>query len=151
MMISSKGRYALRVMLDMAEQHGSGFIRLKDIAERQNISRKYLERIMTELCKKELVASSVGKDGGYRLMRPPADYTAGEILKAVEGDLVPVACLAENEKKCSACTCYTMPFWNGLAQQIDEYLNSYTLNDLIESKKNMSVCHCGTGEEEKIS
>ena len=80
MMISSKGRYALRVMLDMAEQQGNENIRLKDIAQRQDISRKYLESIMTELCKKELVQSSIGKVGGYRLVRSPSDYSVGEIL-----------------------------------------------------------------------
>lgn len=98
MMISSKGRYALRVMLDMAEQQGDENIRLKDIAQRQDISRKYLESIMTELCKKELVQSSIGKVGGYRLVRSPSEYTVGEILKAVEGDLIPVACLAKDGK-----------------------------------------------------
>ena len=98
MMISSKGRYALRVMLDMAEQQGDENIRLKDIAQRQDISRKYLESIMTELCKKELVQSSIGKVGGYRLVRSPSEYTVGEILQAVEGDLIPVACLAKDGK-----------------------------------------------------
>ena len=87
MMISSKGRYALRVMLDMAEQSGGGNIRLKDIAARQNISVKYLESIMTALCKSGLVESALGKDGGYRLRRAPEAYTAGEILRAAEGEL----------------------------------------------------------------
>lgn len=148
MMISSKGRYALRVMLDMAEQHSDENIRLKDIADRQNISRKYLESIMTVLCKSNLVKSSIGKDGGYRLMRPPDKYTAGEILQAVEGELVPVACLAKDSKKCSGvCTCYTLPFWEGLEEQINSYVNSYTLKDLLEAKENTPDCHCGTGTE----
>ena len=99
MMVSSKGRYALRVMLDMAYQTDSGNIRLKDIAERQNISRKYLESIMTLLCKHELVESALGKDGGYKLVRKPEDYPVGEILSAAEGELVPVSCLAEDGKK----------------------------------------------------
>lgn len=148
MMISSKGRYALRVMLDMAEQHSDENIRLKDIADRQNISRKYLESIMTVLCKNNLVKSSIGKDGGYRLMRPPDKYTAGEILQAVEGELVPVACLAKDSKKCSGvCTCYTLPFWEGLEEQINSYVNSYTLKDLLGAKENTPDCHCGTGAE----
>ena len=129
MMISSKGRYALRVMLDMAEQQGNENIRLKDIAHRQDISRKYLESIMTELCKKELVQSSIGKVGGYRLVRSPSEYTVGEILKAVEGDLIPVACL-------------TFPFWNGLAEQINAYVDSYTLKDLLDDKEKTHCC-CG--------
>ena len=99
MMISSKGRYALRVMLDMAEQSGGGNIRLKDIAARQNISVKYLESIMTALCKSGLVESALGKDGGYRLRRAPEAYTAGEILRAAEGELAPVSCLTEDGKK----------------------------------------------------
>ena len=129
MMISSKGRYALRVMLDMAEQQGDENIRLKDIAQRQDISRKYLESIMTELCKKELVQSSIGKVGGYRLVRSPSEYTVGEILKAVEGDLIPVACLAKDG-------------WNGLAEQINAYVDSYTLKDLLDDKEKTHCC-CG--------
>ena len=90
MMISSKGRYALRVMLDMAEHAGDSYIRLKDVAERQNISRKYLENIMPELARCGLVESALGKAGGYKLTRQPADYKVGEILCAAEGELAPV-------------------------------------------------------------
>ena len=110
MMFSSKSRYALRVMLDLARQSADGYVPLNDIAMRQNISRKYLEAIMNALCKGRLVESTVGKSGGYRLLRPPAEYTAGEILRAAEGDAVaPVACLAANGKKCDgACDCGTI-------------------------------------------
>ena len=81
-------------------------------------------------------------------MRPPDKYTAGEILQAVEGELVPVACLAKDSKKCSGvCTCYTLPFWEGLEEQINSYVNSYTLKDLLGAKENTPDCHCGTGAE----
>lgn len=137
MMVSSKGRYALRVMLDMAEQGEVGNIRLKDIAKRQDISVKYLESIMTTLCKSELVKSTLGKDGGYRLVRPPSEYTVGEVLLAAEGELIPVACLDKSGKKCGGeCSCYTLPFWQGLEEQINSYVNSYTLADLLAMKKN---------------
>ncbi len=140
MMVSSKGRYALRVMLDMAEQGEVGNIRLKDIAKRQDISVKYLESIMTTLCKGELVKSTLGKDGGYRLVRPPSEYTVGEVLLAAEGELIPVACLDKSGKKCSGeCSCYTLPFWQGLEEQINSYVNSYTLADLLAMKKNGEV------------
>lgn len=150
MMISSKGRYALRVMLDMAEQHSADNIRLKDIAERQNISRKYLESIMTVLCKSNLVKSSLGKDGGYKLVKSPDEYSAGEILEAVEGELVPVACLAKDGKKCSgADSCYTLPFWEGLEKQINTYVSSFTLQNLLDARKNTSDCHCAADNTEK--
>ena len=137
MMVSSKGRYALRVMLDMAEQGEVGNIRLKDIAKRQDISVKYLESIMTTLCKGELVKSTLGKDGGYRLVRSPSEYTVGEVLLAAEGELIPVACLDKSGKKCGGeCSCYTLPFWQGLEEQINSYVNSYTLADLLVMKKN---------------
>ena len=141
MMISSKGRYALRVMLDMAEQGGDSFLPLKDIADRQNISRKYLESIM-------------GKTGGYKLTRKPEDYKVGEILCAAEGELVPVSCLTKDGKKCEKVdSCYTLPFWIGLEEHINSYVNSYTLKDLLESgEKNHDKCGgctaCGGKEVE---
>ena len=151
MMISSKGRYALRVMLDMAEQSGGGNIRLKDIAARQNISVKYLESIMTALCKSGLVESALGKDGGYRLRRAPEAYTAGEILRAAEGELAPVSCLTEDGKKCGGvCTCYTLPFWRGLEEHINAYIDGYTLRDLLDAKRNTPVCG-GTGDADTNS
>lgn len=136
MMVSSKGRYALRVMLDMAEHGEEGFLRLSDIAERQNISRKYLESIMNLLCKSGLVESAVGKTGGYKLLRPAEEYSVGEILRAAEGELVPVSCLAEDGKKCGeVCTCYTLPFWRGLEAHINEYIDNYTLGGLLAEKR----------------
>ena len=135
MVISSKGRYALRVMLDMAERHNRGYIRLSDIAQRQGISRKYLESIMPELCKHGLVDSALGKTGGYRLTRSPKDYKVGEILAAAEGERVPVSCQAMDGGACDRKDiCYTLAFWKGLEKQITEYVNGYTLQDLLDLK-----------------
>lgn len=152
MMISSKGRYALRVMLDMAQQKDDGFIRLSDVAQRQEISRKYLESIMTVLSKSGLVESALGKSGGYRLARAPADYPVGEILRAAEGELAPVACLAREGHKCDRVGfCYTLPFWKGLEDQINAYVNSFSLQDLLDLKdqeKENGCCVCGGKEDE---
>lgn len=152
MMISSKGRYALRVMLDMAQQKDDGFIRLSDVAQRQEISRKYLESIMTALSKSGLVESALGKSGGYRLARAPADYPVGEILRAAEGELAPVACLAREGHKCDRVGfCYTLPFWKGLENQINAYVNSFSLQDLLDLKnqeKENGCCVCGGKEDE---
>lgn len=132
MMISSKGRYALRVMLDMAQQRDAGYIRLSDVAQRQGISRKYLESIMGALNKSGLVESALGKSGGYRLTRDPADYSAGEILRAAEGELIPVSCLAREGHKCDrAGLCFALPFWKGLEEQINAYVDSFSLQDLL--------------------
>lgn len=132
MMISSKGRYALRVMLDLADCPPGSFVSLNDIAYRQNISRKYLESIMNVLCKHALAESAVGKGGGYRLSRLPEEITAGQILRAAEGQLIPVSCLDESGKKCSGeCACSTLPFWRGLEERINSYIDSYTLRDLV--------------------
>lgn len=131
MMFSSKSRYALRVILDLARQSADGYVPLNDIAVRQNISRKYLEAIMNALCKGRLVESTVGKSGGYRLLRPLAEYTAGEILRAAEGNAVaPVACLAANSKKCDGGT---LPFWHGLEDHINAYIDGCTLADLLHT------------------
>ena len=143
MNITSKGRYALQVMLDLAQHREEGYISLKTVADRQGYSMKYLEMIVGQLKKAELLSSTRGKEGGYKLNRPPEDYTVGEILKAVEGDLIPVACLAKDGKKCTGnCTCYTFSFWNGLAEQINAYVDSYTLKDLLDDKEKTHCC-CG--------
>ena len=135
MIVSTKGRYALRVMIDMAKHNTGEFIRLKDMAERQDISRKYLESIMTGLSKHELVESAMGKDGGYRLNKQPEEYKIGDILRVTEGDLSPVACIAKDEKKCEMTNlCNAYPFWQGLATQINEYIDSYTLQDFLDNK-----------------
>ena len=127
-MVSTRGRYALRVMLDMAK-HGSGEWQcLNDIAQRQQLSKKYLESIMAALIRANLVESALGKSGGYRLTRAPADYPIGEILRAVEGNLSPISCQAEGETVCgSSCKCDARLFWQGLEDEINAYVNGHTL------------------------
>ena len=131
-MISTKGRYALRVMLDMAK-HGSGEWQcLSDIARRQQLSKKYLESIMAALIRAGLVESALGKSGGYRLTRAPADYPVGEILRAAEGNLSPISCQAEGDAVCGhSCNCEARLFWQGLEEQINAYIDSYTLAQLM--------------------
>lgn len=141
MMITSKGRYALRAMLDLAERPGDGFVRLSDIAARQHISRKYLERILPDLARHGLLESALGKSGGYRLTRPPGAYRVGEVLRAAEGALAPVACLTEDGHKCeTVADCCTYPFWEGLERQIDAYVDSYSLRDLLADRGGCRRC-----------
>lgn len=130
-MISTKGRYALRVMVDLAEHRNGGYIPMKEVADRQQISLKYLERILPSLSRGGLVDGVHGKGGGYRLMRDPDDYTVWEILSLVEGDLAPVACLAGDAKPCSrAAECRTLPMWEKYYQLTKEYFEGITLSDL---------------------
>lgn len=137
MMISTKGRYALKVMIDLAAHSGEGLIPLKEITERLNMSLKYVESIMSVLSKGHMVESASGKHGGYRLTREPNQYTVGEILRLAEGDLLPVSCNGLHEDVCeNADSCYTFPFWNGLNQVINEYLDSHTLADLVNKNNN---------------
>ena len=130
-MISTRGRYALRVLIDLAENQGDGYIPMKDVAARQGISLKYLEQIMPALKKNNIVKGVHGKGGGYRLAAEPCEINVGEVLKLTEGSLAPVACLAEGATKCDrARTCNTLDFWKGLNDVIDDYLRSKTLADL---------------------
>lgn len=132
MLISTKGRYALRVMIDLAENSGSGYIPLRDIAERQEISEKYLESIIKALVRAGFVDGVRGKGGGYRLTRDPGDYVVGDILRLTEGDLTPVACLSADAKECSrASRCRTKPMWDRLYGLINEFFDGYTLRDLM--------------------
>lgn len=131
MMISTKGRYALRVMLDLADHGTGGYIPLKDLARRQEISVKYLENILASLSRAGLVDAARGKGGGYRLSKPAADYSAGEIIRLAEGSLTSVACLKDEKKGCEkAGHCRALPLWQGLDQVIDQYLDSISLSDL---------------------
>ena len=131
MMISAKSRYALRVMVDLAQHNSEEFIPVKEIAARQGISLKYLESIMTVLTKGRMLESASGKGGGYRLIRQPAEYRVIDILRLIEGNLAPVACLCEGMKKCdSSAECNTLPFWKGLEDAINSYLEQHTLADL---------------------
>ena len=132
MMITTKGRNALKVMIDLARHEGEGYISLADIAERQNESLKYLEASAKQLSTAGLVVSARGKSGGYKLSRPAADYTAAEILLSGEGSLAPVSCLEEDSVPCkNACTCATLPLFKELDDVIMNFLNSKTLKDLI--------------------
>lgn len=134
-MISTKGRYALRVMIDLAEQGKGEFVPLKDIAERQQISKKYLEIIVKELVKGKLIKGSSGKGGGYTLCRDPGEYTVGEIIELTEGTLAAVACLAPGAEKCPrAGVCKTLPLWREFGQVVHDFFYSRKLTDLIDNK-----------------
>lgn len=132
MKITTKGRYALRIMVDLAKQNSDGFIPLKDISARQDISEKYSEMIIGLLAKAGLVMSSRGKGGGYKLVKAPELYSIGSVLKAVEGSLAPVSCLEQPEVVCPrAGSCITLPMWRELDRRIDEYLESVSIMDLV--------------------
>jgi Rrf2 family protein len=134
-MISTKGRYALRVMLDLAENAGGGYVPLKDIAARQEISKKYLEIIVKDLVGGNLISGVSGKGGGYRLCRAPEDYSVGEILELMEGPLASVACLSTDAPPCPrASDCQTLSLWAGYEQLTHDYFYGKKLTDL-ESKK----------------
>lgn len=132
MLVSTRGRYALRVMIDLAE-HSGGYITLRDIAARQEISEKYLESIISILVKASFVEGMRGKGGGYRLTREPERYTVGSVLKLTEGTLAPVACLDDKSKDCKhSVGCKTLPMWEKLNTLIDEYLEGITIADLAD-------------------
>ena len=133
MLISTRGRYALQVMIDLAEHRTDEFVSLKEIADRQEISEKYLESIIRMLVKAKVLVSLRGKGGGYRLKKEPEQYTVGSILRLTEESLAPVACLEETADICPrAGKCRTLPLWQGLEKVINEYLNSVTIADLLE-------------------
>lgn len=133
MKISTKGRYALRMMYDLALHRDEGYISLKDIAERQNISKKYLEQIVPLLNKSGVLKTNRGNKGGYMLAQKAEEYTVGDILRATEGSIAPVACLEYEPNECPrAGECSTLFVWEGLYQKIREYLDSVTLQDIID-------------------
>lgn len=134
MLISTKGRYALRVMIDLAEHQGDGCIPLKEIAHRQEISEKYLEIILKVLVRSHFLTGLRGKGGGYRLTRAPETYTVGSILRLTEDTLAPVSCLEEGSPYCERrVQCRTLPLWQGLNRVVNEYLDGVTLADLMSS------------------
>ena len=136
MRISTKGRYALRMLLDLAQRQQDGYVALKDIAERQNISKKYLEQIIPVFNKSDILKTNRGFQGGYRLARRPDQYTVGEILRLTEGSLAPVACLENDPVECERSgECATLPIWQGLYRVISEYLDGITLQDILDQQK----------------
>ena len=135
MRISTKGRYALRLMLDLGTNCSGDPIRLKDVARRQGISEKYLEQIISVLNKAGFVRSIRGPQGGYVLSKRPEEYTVGMILRLTEGSLAPVACLEADAKPCAMSPhCRTLPMWNRLNHVINEFFDSYTIADLMQTE-----------------
>ena len=138
MKISTKGRYALRMLIDLAEHQNDGFIALKDIAERQGISKKYLEQIIPVLNRSDVLNANRGYQGGYKLAKSPDKYTVGAILRLTEGSIAPVACLDHEPVDCPRREdCITLPLWKGLNKVITDYLDSVTLQDLLDNQKDM--------------
>jgi len=132
MIVSTKGRYALRVMVDLAEHPTEGYIPLREIAQRQEISEKYLEIILKMLVRKKMVVGLRGKGGGYRLNRAPEEYTVGEVLRCTEDSLAPVACLEDQGNPCPrALGCPTLPMWEKLDVLINRFFDGYTIADLM--------------------
>ncbi len=130
-MISTKGRYALRVMIDLAEHDNGSYIPLKEIAERQEISKKYLEIIVKDLVQGKLIKGSSGRGGGYKLCRKPEEYPVGEIIELMEGSLASVACLAGNADACPrASTCRTLPLWSEYDKVVHDFFYQKKLSDL---------------------
>ena len=133
MLISTKGRYSLRVMIDLAEHRSDGYIPLKVIADRQQISEKYLESIIKLLVKDRLLTALRGKGGGYKLTKEPEQYTVGSILRLTEESLAPVSCLEPGADACSrAAECRTLSMWQGLDRVINDYLDRITIADLLQ-------------------
>ncbi len=155
MMVSTKGRYALTVMLDLARQDPESYISLREVAERQHISMKYLESIVAILNRAGLVCALRGKGGGYRLTRKPEDCSVGEILRLTEGSMAPVYCLEPGGGCAKTDSCITYPMWQQLDRLIESYLSGVTLADLLEGKlpqaegkesTGSTICSCNDQE-----
>lgn len=141
MKISTKGRYALRLMLDLAYNHTGSFIPIKNISQRQDISDKYLEQIITQLSRAGLVKSARGAQGGYMLAKEPQEYTVGEILRLLEGNLAPVACVDDTKDVCTrADECVTMEVWREIKDAVNKVVDNITLADLVEQQR--QKCRC---------
>lgn len=143
MKISTKGRYAVRLMLDVAVYGADKNVSMRDVAERQNISMKYLEQIVSQLAKVGYLKSIRGAQGGYRLTKKPSEYTIGDILRTTEGALSPVACLDDEVNQCPrAGQCPTIDFWQGLYDTVNNYVDSVTLADLINKNNTETFDYC---------
>lgn len=135
MKVSTKGRYALRLMIDIALHSNGEYVSLKDISRRQEISVKYLEQIVSAICSAGFLKSTRGSQGGYMLAKEPRDYTLGEIIRVTEGTLSPVSCLDDNPSLCHRSSeCPTLEFWKGLNKVINDYVDSITLEDIVEQQ-----------------
>ena len=140
MKISTKGRYALRTLIDLAQHGDHGLVALKDIAGRQEITQKYLEQIVTQMSKAGFLKGVRGPQGGYRLSRDPKDVNVAEILEAIEGSLAPVTCLGSETNECDRCgDCSTLELWTGLHECVMNYLTSITLQDLVDKADKAAV------------
>lgn len=140
MKISTKGRYALRFLLDLAQHQSSGFVALKDIAHRQQISKKYLEQIVPALNKSGILIANRGYQGGYKLAKTPDKYTVGDILRLTEGSLAPVSCLDFEPMECERRNeCITLPIWKGLYKAITDYVDGITLQDILDNNPKTST------------
>lgn len=136
MKISTRGRYALRMLIDLAQHQGEGYVTLKDIAKRQNLSQKYLEQIVPAFNHGGILQTNRGFHGGCRLSRTPDQYTVGEILRMAEGSLAPVACLEQEPTTCvRSADCAVLPIWQGLNKVINDYLDSITLQDILDQQQ----------------
>lgn len=132
-MISTRGRYALRVMIDLAEHRKDGYIPMKEVAQRQGISLKYLERILPALTKNGLIEGVHGKGGGYQLVKEPSDCVVGDILRLTEGDLAPVSCLEDSAPPCErGGQCKTLPMWKEFYKMVNQYFDGITLADILD-------------------
>ncbi|MBN7772702.1 RrF2 family transcriptional regulator [Clostridium aminobutyricum] len=133
MKVSTKGRYSLRLLIDLAEHNTGEYIPLKEISERQNISVKYLEQIVNQLGKAGYLNSVRGPQGGYKLSKAPKEYIIGDILRIMEGSFAPISCLQDTKNQCERYNeCATISFWEGLYEVIDDYINQFTLQDLVD-------------------
>ena len=133
MKISTKGRYAVRILLDIAMHQGDGYVAMRDIARRQQISKKYADQIAMQLGQSCLLSAVRGHTGGYRLMIPASDITILQVITLMEGNLTPVACMDQEPNPCPRCNyCMTLPVWQGLEKVISDYLGSITLQDLVD-------------------
>ena len=140
MKLSTKGRYALRMLVDLAEHQEEGYIALKDIAERQNISKKYLEQIVLLFTKTDMLKTSRGYQGGYMLAKEPGECTVGDILRITEGSLAVVPCVEQDPIECRrSAECPVLDVWRGLYRVINEYLDSVTLQDILDQEKERAV------------
>ncbi len=137
MKISTRGRYALRMMADLAMAPGDALVTIKSIAARQEISEKYLEQIVTVLSRAGFVKSVRGSQGGYKLAKPAQEYTVGMVLRLIEGDLVPVSCMEDEPNQCPRCDqCVTLGVWEKIAEAVNNVVDNITLADLVKSKTN---------------